>query len=511
MASIIESLYITLGLDVSDFTKGKEKALDGLKKVDSEQEKLNQKSTKRTKSDDAEKKKAEVEDKKRSESSLKRNKEGQESFNGMTNSLMKFGAAMISVGMVKEFITNQVQTNAQLGRTSQLLGRSEKELDAWGAAVKTTGGNASSFVGAIQNMQSGLSKALVGLGGQEIVETFARIGYQAKNGKVDLLELGDALKKVRNERGELVAKSFADTLGFDESGYLLLTKNREELEKLVETMKKMSGAGDGVSDASRKIGESQTKLGQFFAGKKTAIFEKIAPDINTMILGFGVLSSKLTGDKEAMADFQKDAANAQKGISGDSSVKGSTDTKSMVSFFQSKGWSEDQSKGIVANIVRESNGKSDAIGDNGKAYGLGQWNPDRQDNFKRVFGKDIRQSTAQEQMEFYNWELKNTEKAAGDALKQTTGAGESASVVSRMFERPANAYQEANYRANLANNLPMTDNNGQGNQSNGATVETNINTINVVTQAKDAYGMADGMRDALSKNQLVMSGIGGAR
>ena len=32
MANIIDSLYIALGLDVSQFNKGKQEALDGLKK-----------------------------------------------------------------------------------------------------------------------------------------------------------------------------------------------------------------------------------------------------------------------------------------------------------------------------------------------------------------------------------------------------------------------------------------------------------------------------------------------
>ena len=525
MASIIESLYITLGLDVSDFTKGKEKALDGLKKVDSEQEKLNQKSTKRTKSDDAEKKKAEVEDKKRSESSLKRGKEEQESFSKITESIVKFGAVMATVGMVKEFITSQVQTNAQLGRTSQLLNRSSKELNAWGAAAKTTGGDSAEFIGAIQNMQEGLAKAQVGLGGEEIVKTFSRIGYQAKNGKVDLLELGDALKKVRNAQGELIAKSMAQTLGFDEKGYLLLTKNREELEKLVETMGHFGNQTPEVISSADKITTAWGKMTQALSGQSTKLFDNIAPEIERTIHGATKLIGLLSGDKdlhfrstkEIWAKMHGENSSSHSNEGTDKKINnGGSDSKSMIDFFKSKGWSENQSKGIVANIIRESSGNPMAEGDpdkngNNQAYGLGQWHPDRQNNFKSVFGKDIRQSTAQEQMEFYNWELKNTEKAAGDALKQTTGAGESASVVSRMFERPANAYQEANNRANLANNFPMTDNNSQGNQSNGATVETNINTINVVTQAKDAYGMADGMRDALSKNQLVMSGIGGAR
>jgi hypothetical protein len=106
-------------------------------------------------------------------------------------------------------------------------------------------------------------------------------------------------------------------------------------------------------------------------------------------------------------------------------------------FFENKGWTKEQAAGIVGNLVVESRLKTDAIGDGGQAYGIAQWHPDRQAKFQQVYGKDIRQSSFAEQLEFVNWELNNSEKAAGNALREATTADQAAAIVDKKYERSA--------------------------------------------------------------------------
>ncbi|URF02789.1 phage tail tip lysozyme [Cupriavidus campinensis] len=125
-----------------------------------------------------------------------------------------------------------------------------------------------------------------------------------------------------------------------------------------------------------------------------------------------------------------------------------------VAFFQSRGWSKEQAAGIVANLQAESGLRPDAVGDSGKAYGVAQWHPDRQRNFRNWSGKDIRSSTLEDQLAFVHHELTaGLERAAGDRLKQAKSAGEAGEVVSRYYERPADADGEASRRALAANQL----------------------------------------------------------
>lgn len=122
--------------------------------------------------------------------------------------------------------------------------------------------------------------------------------------------------------------------------------------------------------------------------------------------------------------------------------------------FIDMGWTPVQASGIVANIFRESEGGDPHWpGDSGKAYGLGQWHPNRQAFFKEQFGHDIRTSTSDEQLQFYNWELFHKERRAWKKLKQTTVDRDAGSVVSKYYERPKDQKGEMALRGELAHQI----------------------------------------------------------
>ncbi|MGN8278161.1 phage tail tip lysozyme [Pseudomonas sp. SMN5] len=109
----------------------------------------------------------------------------------------------------------------------------------------------------------------------------------------------------------------------------------------------------------------------------------------------------------------------------------------VVDYFMAKGWTQDQAEGIAANLEQESGFKANASGDSGQAYGLAQWHPDRQAEFAKQYGKDIRNSTGAEQLEFIQHELtKGNERAAGKSLRTATSSYDAAAIVSREYERP---------------------------------------------------------------------------
>lgn len=133
-----------------------------------------------------------------------------------------------------------------------------------------------------------------------------------------------------------------------------------------------------------------------------------------------------------------------------------------VDHFIKKGWTREQATGIVANLDQESRLDTGAIGDGGKAYGVAQWHPDRQEDFKQWAGKDIRQSTLEEQLNFVNYELsQGKERRAGDRLRETSSAGDAASVVSRYYERPKDREGEALRRSEKAEGMIKSQDNRQ--------------------------------------------------
>lgn len=162
---------------------------------------------------------------------------------------------------------------------------------------------------------------------------------------------------------------------------------------------------------------------------------------------------------------------------------------SMMSFYQSKGWTSEQSAGIVANIQKESNFNPRAVGDGGKAYGLAQWHPDRQANFARWAGKSIRDASLQEQMDFIHYEMtQGTEQLAGRALKGTKTARDAGSVVSRMYERPADVFGAASARGSLAETILSS---GAGSAANVSINHKTENHISGVSDPKKAAVLVD--------------------
>lgn len=124
-------------------------------------------------------------------------------------------------------------------------------------------------------------------------------------------------------------------------------------------------------------------------------------------------------------------------------------------YFMRQGWSLTQAAGIAANIQAESSFNPRAVGDNGAAMGIGQWHPDRQAAFNawalrnRLPG--LSQADLSEQLQFYNYELRNS--AAGRRLAGANSAYDAGAIVSLYDERPADAAGQAASRGALATQL----------------------------------------------------------
>jgi hypothetical protein len=115
--------------------------------------------------------------------------------------------------------------------------------------------------------------------------------------------------------------------------------------------------------------------------------------------------------------------------------KGNAETAMKV--LMDKGWTKEQAAGIAANLAAESGFDTDATGDNGKAKGIAQWHPDRQKKFEEVNGKKLSEATLEEQVGFVDWELRNTEKKAGDKIRTAATAEQAAALTERHYERSA--------------------------------------------------------------------------
>ena len=173
----------------------------------------------------------------------------------------------------------------------------------------------------------------------------------------------------------------------------------------------------------------------------------------------------------------------------------------IIRHLMSKGMSRDNAISIAANIQAESGNRP--FVSNGNAYGYGQHMPDRQRVFKDQFGKNYKESTPEEQLDFIVYELtEGMYKSVGKKLKNMSPS-EGAKLLNDKYEvsasDPATLAKHANERARMAeqlagsspniNNVPATTTNSNS---------TTYGQIVVYTQATDAQGIANALPRALA-------------
>lgn len=166
---------------------------------------------------------------------------------------------------------------------------------------------------------------------------------------------------------------------------------------------------------------------------------------NLLSTGFGNMTTAVQNIGAFAVGAGATMVGANMVSGGLGSMKGvgeSGSSSEAMSFFQSKGWTKEQSAGIVGNLQVESgkNLRTDAVGDSGQAYGVAQWHPDRQAKFQQVMGIPIRQSNFKQQLEFVQWELMNSEKRAGQMLKAASTAIEAARAIDYGYERSSHQH-----------------------------------------------------------------------
>lgn len=193
MATVVDSLIITLGLDP--------KGVDtGMKKAES-----------------------------RLESGVK---------NIMNNILAPLAGAFA----IQQLFSSFLREADALGDLSEAIGVSVKDLDAWGQAAQLSGGSAEGFQGSIRTLSANLAQ-LATTGGGRAKQFFEALGVKATDakGKVKpatdvLLDLSDKFEGLSKQE----AFGLGQKLGLDQGLITMLQKGRKEVELLVGEMEELS-------------------------------------------------------------------------------------------------------------------------------------------------------------------------------------------------------------------------------------------------------------------------------
>ena len=243
-------------------------------------------------------------------------------------------------------------------------------------------------------------------------------------------EFGGGLRDAREE-----ALQFGN---FDERN-AAATKNATVTDQATDSLAEINLEQMNSRDAL----QSFVQLGVAPATRALAGLGKVVQGTTGMLPGTGPAGqNSIAGKLDAMNKNKSGVVPT--GAGGATPGKGagtSANADTAMKFFLAAGYSKEQAAGIVGNLQTESGRNLDvnAVGDGGQARGIAQWHPDRQAAFAKMFGHDIKQSTLEEQLKFVDYELKNTEKSAGDKLKLAKSAAQAAQLVDKLYERSSGA------------------------------------------------------------------------
>lgn len=580
MATVIDALIVTLGLDAKQYKQGQKEVVKGLDST----------------RDQARKTAADME---------RSGKQAAQFFSKVRNEALAMLAVFTAGVGIKNFVANTVTGAASLGRLSQNLNMSTADLRAWQKAAERAGGTAEGIVGQLQESARSVGEFRLGQA-NATTQAFFRFG-----GSVDDLRDGNTfllararivsdLYKTDKERAAVVAQQ----LGIDQATFDLIKQGPAAIQRLVAEQRKRATVTEADAKAADKLRiqfldmrDSLEKtamrvtitlfpvfermlsyferLGQWFdehgedvekwvtnAVDGIVRFAKAADEAAKSVGGWqnvliALVGLKLLGTVASLVRLAGALGGVGKGLATIAAASGALkvlgplgmlvysrglnagedeelarrramgptidnpelpqrgNAREAVDALVKMGWTREQAIGIAANLQQESNFDPEAIGDNGKAYGLAQWDPDRQAMFKKVMGKDIVGSSFREQLQFLDWELRNTEARAGKRLKMETTAAGAAASVSKNYERPANEQLEMERRRKLAENIVRTlggagaasvpgnmaaANAARAGYTSNVTTSgdtnntTRIDNITINTQATDAAGIARDIR-----------------
>ena len=463
MPTFIDQLIVSLGLDSRGFDVGSANA---------------EKSFKRTKQ-------AAVSSANEIEAS---GKKAANYFSALKSEVVGLFLAYAGAGKIAAFVMDQIHQSANLGRTSEIFGEDIKSIKAWQQAYKEAGGDVNAVGGALskiadiranfQTNPSAVERGLMQRLGIFKVEDFKdfdtlmnKLGANFAK-KIAIAKAKDA--KVGGDQAQRDVKNVfrqqvQELLGLDNTGILILERYNKGLGEHIDQLEANVQITKEDTEAAQKFEASMSHLGDAF-GRATLL-------MTPFIEGVAKLLDHLAGyDDGTPKTVVKSYAGAGPGISaalsimdyfnGGSSeasgpptqplpVSGDAMQRRRIAYgniFRQNGFSEAATQGIMAGMEAE-NGTLDPHRKNpiSSAYGLGQWMagqwkngkyvPKRQDDFRRVMGKDIRQSSASEQIKFMIWEMRNSEKKPGNRIKRARTSQEALGHYVTGFMRPAKGHE----------------------------------------------------------------------
>jgi flagellum-specific peptidoglycan hydrolase FlgJ len=248
MATVVDALLVTLGLDPSDFVKGQKQATESLKKT----------------GDEADRAAKEMEAK---------GKQAAQFFAQIKKEVVGLFAVFTAGKGIEAFVSDVVAGDAAVGRLATNIGMTTESLSAWEGVADRAGGSAQGIAASLQNMaQQAQNFQLRGEASQATIEALARMHIDpgkflggSTSQTERMMDLADAFSHLSAPAAQMWGKQ----LGLDEGTINVLMQGRQAVQALLAEQEKIgaTNAADARSaqqlqNAWKSLTQSSTDLGR---------------------------------------------------------------------------------------------------------------------------------------------------------------------------------------------------------------------------------------------------------
>lgn len=280
MATVIDTLFLELGIDSSKFSgeaAKAEKQYDRLERSVSKVEKAEKNAAKTTKENSEARRKSVVDTQKADVSMQGLLKTVNASIKGFA----AFTGLLLGASGLSKLALDAAKANRELDTTAKNLGMARKELSAWQGAAEMAGESANGMSGYMKTL-SGDMQSLIMMGDTSVLPYFNALGVSLLDSSGKARQLDDVMLDLADRFSTMdrtKAYTLAQQMGIDEGTFNTLSRGRAEMQRMLDIQRDMYHSSEADIENSRKLTEARAVLNAQWESLKLMIGNALIPAV----------------------------------------------------------------------------------------------------------------------------------------------------------------------------------------------------------------------------------------
>ena len=280
MATVIDTLFLELGIDSSKFSgeaAKAEKQYDRLERSVTKVEKAEKTAAKTTK-ESAEARRKSVVDTQKADASM----QGLlKTVNASIKSFAAFTGLLLGASGLSKLATDAAKANRELDTTAKNLGMARKELSAWQGAAEMAGESAGGMSSYMKTL-SGDMQSLIMMGDTSVLPYFNALGVSLLDSSGKARQLDDVMLDLADRFSTMdrtKAYTLAQQMGIDDGTFNTLSRGRAEMQRMLDIQREMYHSSEADIENSRKLTEARAVLNAQWESLKLMIGNALIPAV----------------------------------------------------------------------------------------------------------------------------------------------------------------------------------------------------------------------------------------